>query len=63
MFEFERTPLPRFEGTLREYPPLKFYWINPVVVAFSEKDQLMNLCNLVRKTGLYLSLCAGNGWN
>ena len=43
MFKFEKTPLPRFEGTLRDYPTFKSDRVSHVSAAFSEKDQLRNL--------------------
>ena len=46
-FRFERRSLPKFKGTLREYPTFKKDWISQVSPAYSEEAQLYELRGLV----------------
>ena len=46
-FRFERRSLPKFKGTLREYPTFKKDWISQVSTVYSEEAQLCELRSLV----------------
>ena len=46
-FRFERRSLPKFKGTLREYPTFKKDWISQVSPVYSEEAQLYELRSLV----------------
>ena len=46
-FRFERRTLPKFGGTLREYPTFKADWITQVAPSYDEKAQLYELRGLV----------------
>ena len=46
-FRFERRSLPKFKGTLREYPTFKKDWISQVSPVYSEEAQLYELRGLV----------------
>ena len=46
-FRFERRSLPKFKGTLREYPTFKKDWISQVSTVYSKEAQLYELRSLV----------------
>ena len=46
-FRFERRTLPKFGGTLREYPTFRKDWITQVSPIYSEEAQLYELRGLV----------------